>query len=92
MATASEPDPAEPEPVTVSWAWADCLLFRPYAVPTSPSVVPARTTEMVKRQSTLMFLAELIINNRFCSERCKFKLVSVRDLLLSQSPTRVSLF
>ena len=62
-ATASVPDPAEPEPVTISWAWADDRAFRPYAIPTEPSMMLARSPVMISRESNLAALAKFMTSN-----------------------------
>src|SRR2546425_4562571 len=67
MATASEPDPADPEPDTFSWALLEFWAFRPYAVPTGPNIGPATSPTMIKRQSTSNFLGALKMKQQFAS-------------------------
>src|SRR2546427_13193920 len=69
MATASEPDPADPEPDTFSWALLEFWAFRPYAVPIGPSPEPARSPTNTKRQSILRLLGEVIIKQRVAFDR-----------------------
>ena len=95
MATAREPDPADPEPVTFSWALADCWAFRPYAVPIGPSPEPARSPTKIQRQSILRLLGEVIIKQRVAFDRAslsEFRLVRAKPfmtfLVLAKISTR----